>query len=1360
MPAYVITKSIWDAVVKTAVTDRQVSGLEPGTAYVVVDHDADCGFQTLEAAPVIEIAQAPTIAGLEGLAAGTSAADVLAAWTGQPTATVSDGSEPGYAHEVRIDGVALAPEDLVDATAALTIATTISANGAEDVTVQTDAVTVAAAPLVDNLGAASQRNADNPEKIDVVYANALPAGFAAKVYIGDDSAGNTRWLTQLDQGVTFTTNGSFPDLVHVRVYIFDEAGEEVHSALVATIDALAEAAPAPEPTPTPEPVLTPEPVPTPEPEPVPEPEPAPVIEIAQAPTVAGLEGLAAGTSAADVLAAWTGQPTATVSDGSEPGYAHEVRIDGVALAPEDLVDATATLTIATTISANGAEDVTVQTDAVTVAAAPLVDNLGAASQRNADNPEKIDVVYAKALPAGFAAKVYIGDDPAGNTTWLTQLDQNVTFTTNGSFPDLVHVRVYIFDEAGEEVHSALVATIDALAEVAPAPEPTPTPEPEPAPEPLPTPEPAPPQPETDSYTLAQVEALRTDGTTRGVPIGTVLKDGATEPLPAGMSRSGNTISVASDADIASLDSWDFSGFRWIIKGRIRSMTRCLVRYDGSLTTGVIDLYPTAQINLIDWCSFLGAGYSGGFSATNLFFVRTSGSTGPSVDVIDHCDFFGWGGDVIKSTWGGVIQRCYFDTPINLPAGTKVWSASANYAVNDYAVSPDKRYAYRSLTGGSGKALPSGKTSNSDWQNYDPHSDTLNPFYQFGEKLLIKGVYINRLEATRAVDPGSVRAVGINNGIRAIRNNGTTSPMNEIEVANVVVTKSELNLAYPVQLADLDKADTAPTIFRDSWIGSQSGGGVFHPGTSAGHTIYGITEYTNSTEISASYGDTGTVNQADDPLESAPEIIPEPAPEPVVDDPLESAPEIIPEPAPDPAPQPKIDASSPAIVVGWAQSEPAFVTSTTYTSGTPRIDATGEALTVIWSNGAKSNVGDVQNIRISQATQNQVSPAMVHLNNALHHIAPGKPFVLGVANEEGTSRVYLGAASGDRRWSNTKAIVDEIYRNYPQGPDRATEYWWASDIALIGKFPEEFSPLYFGQWSDGRRFNFGDVNTDGYRKQTVDNCFWDYETSDPSQKGRGLLPRTVPFDLLRKDTWGDDARKVAGVQRFVDDERFQALGGVFGHTPNTWIRGGVTGSDGSHPHMKDPEGHVQAAYEFYMPSLLRAAGIPIQEPKFTDVYTAPDGSYADVAFHAPNGGVLSTPQRVRGGTVDTSATYAQEIWGFIIKRASGGGRVRIARMGASGIPTKYQGTVTRHSDDTARIVMREPLQTGDQIIYIMGLWGLDSNYPRRDQYGDGAHYYRCLAIEHIPAYTDTSAVYPFAGFNAKTHGPEWSLVRGG
>lgn len=843
-------------------------------------------------------------------------------------------------------------------------------------------------------------------------------------------------------------------------------------------------------------------------------------------------------------------------------------------------------------------------------------------------------------------------------------------------------------------------------------------------------------------TLAQLESLRTDGTTRGVQPSTALKNGATATLPAGMSRSGDTITVAEGADIASLDAWDFTGFKWVIKGRIRSWTRSTVRYDKDISTGVIDLYPTARIDLMDWCSFLGPGYSGKGFGTNLFFVRTSGSAGPRVDLIDRCDFFGWGGDVIKSTWPGVIRRCYFDTAINLPAGTAVWSASTNYAMGAIVVSADKRYAYRSLTGGSGKALPTGKASNANWQNYDPHSDTLNPFYQFGPgKLLIESSYINRLEATRAVDPGSIRSVGINNGIRAIRNSGTTAPFGAVEIANVVISKAGgTNAGYPVQLADVSVANTVAAILRDSWIGSNSGGGVVHPGTAAGHTITNITEYANPTTPSAGYREIGTPSSGGG-TGGTPDPDPDPTPAPVV-----------------------IDPSTTAIVLTYAQSEPAFVTSMTYQSGTPKVEPTEPVLRMIWSDGSKANVGPVQNKVISSATKNQVAQAMIHLNNALAYIvraagAPGKQFCLGAANEEGTGRIPFGSATGDRQFINTKKIVDEIEATYGRPPDRACEYWYASDRNILQAFRKEFSPLYWGQWRDGRKFNLGAVNTDGYRDETVDDCLWDYETSDPSQKGRGLLPRTVPLDLLRKDTWADRADRIAEMQAFVDDPRFQGLGGFYGFAPYKWIRGGVTGSDGSHPDMKNPDGHVQAAYEFYMPSLLLAAGFPIKEPKFVGAYTAADGSYADVEFDPANGGRLSTDRLVRGGDVDLNATYAQEIWGFLIKRASGGEYVRVARRGASGIPTKYQGAVTRRSSTKARISMVEPIQPGDTIIYQIGYFAQDSSVSGTDQLGHNARYYRCMAIEHIPEWSDPAAVYPFAGFNVKTHGPEFVLQRG-
>ena len=958
----------------------------------------------------------------------------------------------------------------------------------------------------------------------------------------------------------------------------------------------------------------------------------PTIKITQTPSVAGLKELVVGTTAADVITAWTGRPLATVSDGSTPQYAHVVLIDGVAVTK---LVAPGSLEIATTISAAGAQDVVVVTEAVSV-----------------------------------AAKVA---DPVA--------------PTNPSVP------------------------------------------------------------ETGPYTLAQVEALRTDGTTRGVTIGTTFKKPGVDLLPSGLTRSGTRLTVAASADIALIDGWDFTGHDWIVRGRVRAFTNCVFGYPIDLALTLFDLYPESHIEKFFRCSFLGAGYYGNITTKPAMRTRlaTASIDGPQVDLIERCDFFGWGSDVIKMSWGGAIRLCYFDTPMNLPAGTLPWSSTRNYSVGQWVTSADKKYAYRALVAGTNNPLPSAKNSNANWKNEDPHVDHINPYYQFDEKLLIEACYINRLEATRAIDPGTHRVIGINNGIRATRDTADKR-LGLIEIANVIISKSEANQSYPISFGDLRIAGGVPSILRDSWIGSQAGGATVHPTFAAGHTVTNVVEYSNPTTPSAGYGKAGISSNTGGGTESNPN--PSPKPLPVV-----------------------VDINRPAIQLTMAQSEPALVTKSNILQD-PRPTVKAENFYFIGYDGVASVTGPLISKKLTEANKNQFNTGLVFLANALAYAVPGKQFVLAAANEQGTSRVnlYNDGTWGDkynadgtmssqdknRTWEDFKMVVDEVYRLHPEGPTRLSSYWWGADIGLTSQFLAEFAPFYYRQTAGGQPFTLGAKH--GYRQQTMDHSIYDFNTSDPSQKGQGIIPRTVPMDMGKCLGFpGVDASRRAGVQTFIDDERFQSLGGLHGFTPYSYIN-----DDGAHPHKTDPWGYAEGAYQFYMPTFLAAAGINIQPPKFLGVYTSSDGLTAEVKFHAPNGGVLSNNHRIRGGTLNTSSLGFQEIYGLEVKRASGGGRYPIVRPSASGagsIDPKYHGTVTIKDGKTAKIAMVQALQPGDEISYQRKQ---DSDY-RTDYpslwYNTNGHHL-IAAIEHVSAYTDPSSSFPFAGFSLPVFSPSWKIVRGG
>ena len=416
----------------------------------------------------------------------------------------------------------------------------------------------------------------------------------------------------------------------------------------------------------------------------------------------------------------------------------------------------------------------------------------------------------------------------------------------------------------------------------------------------------------------------------------------------------------------------------------------------------------------------------------------------------------------------------------------------------------------------------------------------------------------------------------------------------------------------------------------------------------------------------------------------------------------------------------------------SQSEPVYATE----NDGPRLILTPPALraenfTLYQAENGDDRVGPVNKTVLSIGGEGDVNPAMVALANALDHAAPGRQFVLSEAGEPGTSRVSLGDDGDDateRQWVESQKMYDAVLADYPQGFDRMTEYWYAADSGNLDEWLECYAPYYFGQTAEGAAFTLGDFHAPIDRN--VDHCVYDFETSDPDDPGRGLIPRSVPFDLMRKPPWtNDNAGRWDGLHAFVADDRFQSLGGLYGPPSATWW------SDGSHPILDDPDGVYDAAYDFFMPSMLRAAGLSADESAFTDIAVQSDGSYADVTFAPANGGVLSTKRLVRGQT-PIEGDLSQDVYGFEVTRAAGGGMFAFARVGAVDIDTRYQATVTRLDDTTVRITPVEPFTNGDAITFMHGraFWRDDyAAYPSGwDWQMQAEKYTHSVPIEHIAA----------------------------
>ena len=335
---------------------------------------------------------------------------------------------------------------------------------------------------------------------------------------------------------------------------------------------------------------------------------------------------------------------------------------------------------------------------------------------------------------------------------------------------------------------------------------------------------------------SDVEELRTNPTTRGVYTDSVLTDAEDYTFPTGMSLSDGLLSITSSLpDNTVIEDVHFENVQVRHRGdKVIEFRNCLFEQNtvDGLSTGIIDVWANSGIVLFR-CSMVG---SDG--------LETLGTTGVSqrddatlID-IQECEFFRMGSDTIKSTAGGIIKGNYFDCPTNLPPGTAAYDNTFSYSIGDVVTDSTGSRAYISLTDSNvGNDIPTNKTDNDDWESFDPHADTINP-YIVQAPLLIEGNYFNRLDDLRFGDTSVFRAIGINNAVRLdFNNNNTDEPHDQVTIRYNIFTASSRNASFPISLEDdtANSPNSVVDIVENNWV-TRTNGGLYITG--AGNNIIG------------------------------------------------------------------------------------------------------------------------------------------------------------------------------------------------------------------------------------------------------------------------------------------------------------------------------------------------------------------------------------------------------------------------------------------------------------------------------------------------------------------------------------------
>ena len=346
--------------------------------------------------------------------------------------------------------------------------------------------------------------------------------------------------------------------------------------------------------------------------------------------------------------------------------------------------------------------------------------------------------------------------------------------------------------------------------------------------------------ENVSYSKEFVQSLRHDKSTRGcrIPV-SELKVPGVDTFPAGINYSAvnESIYVGDGVVVSELVGWDLSGLYFDIRGEITTIRDCVISEPITrVIPSLIDLYANARIRLVEWCDFTGNGAESNVGSA--IWGRVSATSAGKVDVIRRCAFFNLPADVIKSRWDGVVVENYFDTPVNLAYEPLAWDSGTTYNTDDLVFTQDgqEKFAFISLIDSNlNNPPPTSKTSTAEWQNLDPHVDTLNPNGVFGGGVVhYNGNYVNQDNSDREYDTNGY-GWGINQSLRFSDDAGI-SPIGSVSASGNIFAR-ESTVAYPVSLIISSGSE-----LLDNFISFNDGGDFIFPGTEVGNTVSGNVDY--------------------------------------------------------------------------------------------------------------------------------------------------------------------------------------------------------------------------------------------------------------------------------------------------------------------------------------------------------------------------------------------------------------------------------------------------------------------------------------------------------------------------------------
>ena len=758
-----------------------------------------------------------------------------------------------------------------------------------------------------------------------------------------------------------------------------------------------------------------------------------------------------------------------------------------------------------------------------------------------------------------------------------------------------------------------------------------------------------------------------------------------DALPTGLSISGNRIDIAGSFT-GWLEGWDFTGYTLSWRnGEIRIRNSILGERDGPFGLfSYLDIYPGATVVEIVNNDILGPNGYGGAGVAITY--RTSGSdasvTGPRMAPgrVARNRFSGLSSDAIKPT-GGILEENVIQYQKNLDGPALAWSATQSYAKGQLARNASDN-VFRSKSGGNiGNPVPSRKSDTSYWENLDPHSDAINPA-TVTHPLLIRANYID-------MDADPKCSVGMNNAVRSAPNNGSTSPHEQVDVANNILIGATGGQSKLIQAIDNGNPNYVPDRFYNNWVKARSPGDILHIRQAPG------TVWENNRDIDSSDVIPGTSDTIADPslakmasaaAASAPiylarvtrsgtatpgqsieaRAVPKEGADPTewveiakADDKGQWSGTLDVSRSPHPyyfevrlkdAPYMSARTTrtffSGLLIAVHAQSDIAIAAMknrTPWVTIDPEPMLRDDLAQMFYLDGFNIDAPEQPETnlkRVFLSNKTPYSPGMAAIANTFIDLIPDTPVAFIMHAVPGTSPTTMANDNNTNRvWENDKKLHDFVVRDGNQ-PGLHASYFSSAYTGIAQNFGQALAPIFTGRRLDGTSFTTPGKQTYGYSQSTwIDHTYADLYNLNFTKTM--ILPIDAMEDSFRAD--------------FLNNPKFE---GLFVEGKFDLYNSSVSGRYNQSQNRVDDTNHANAHKEWGAPRRMRMwalsmiealGGQSLEQPVLDIVEAAPNGDASMVRIGSTSGPISTLRKQLGLPELDSSkhAAYGDGVFGVYV-----------------------------------------------------------------------------------------------------------------